>query len=87
MIDAALGVLGLELQEAERTRILVLDLVREFGHEEHFLIFTPEQVEIRDLIRKLHAYLSTSRLPLKMASINVLHQMVGAKRRAHKVTD
>lgn len=89
IIDAVIGVLGPELQESATTRTLVLDLVEEFGHEpeegicveaikciQHFLIFTPEQVEIRDLVRKLRAYLSSSRRPLKMASINALYQMV-----------
>lgn len=89
IIDAVIGVLGPELQESPTTRTLVLDLVEEFGHEpeegicveaikciQHFLIFTPEQVEIRDLVRKLRTHLSSSRRPLKMASINALYQMV-----------
>ncbi|KAF8523823.1 ARM repeat-containing protein [Gautieria morchelliformis] len=89
IIDAVIGVLGPELQDSATTRTLVLDLVEEFGHEseegicveaikciQHFLIFTPEQVEIRDLVRKLRAHLSSSRRPLKMASINALYQMV-----------
>lgn len=89
IIDAVIGVLGPELQESAATRTLVLDLVEEFGHEpeegicveaikciQHFLIFTPEQVEIRELVRKLRGHLSSSRRPLKMASINALYQMV-----------
>jgi hypothetical protein len=88
-IDAVIGVLGPELQESETTRTLVLDLVEEFAHESeegicveaikcirHFLIFTPEQVQIRELVGKLRVYLSSSRRPLKMASINALYQMV-----------
>ncbi|KAF8584408.1 ARM repeat-containing protein [Ramaria rubella] len=89
IIDAVIGVLGPELQESVTTRTLVLDLVEEFRQEpeegicveaikciQHFLIFTPEQIEIRDLVRTLRTYLSSTRRPLKMASINALYQMV-----------
>ena len=89
IIDAVIGVLGPELQESVTTRTLVLDLVEQFGGEteegicveaikclQHFLIFTPEQVDIPELVRRLRTYLSSSRRPLKMASINALYQMV-----------
>lgn len=89
IIDAVIGVLGPELQESMTTRSLVLDLVQEFGQEteegicveaikclQHFLIFTPEQVDIPELVRKLRTYLASSRRLLKMASINALYQMV-----------
>ncbi|GJJ09041.1 hypothetical protein Clacol_003263 [Clathrus columnatus] len=89
IIDALIGVVGPELQESISTRTLILDLVEEFNHEteesiaveaimciQHFLIFTPEHVGVRDLVDKLRIYLSSSRRPLKMASINALYQMV-----------
>ncbi|KIJ41885.1 hypothetical protein M422DRAFT_60390 [Sphaerobolus stellatus SS14] len=89
IIDAVIGVLGPELQDSMSTRSLVLNLVEELGNEteegicveaimciQHFLLFTPQDVDIPDLVRKLRTYLSSSRRPLKIASINALYQMV-----------
>jgi hypothetical protein len=89
IIDALIGVLGPELQESARTRTLVLDLVQEFASEvdegirveaikciQHFLIFGGEFLEVPDLVRRFRGYLSSSRRPLKMASINALYTLV-----------
>lgn len=89
IIDAIIGVVGPELQETTTTRTLVLNLVEEFDYEteeniaaeaimciQHLLIFSPEHIDIHGLVDKLRVYLSSSRTPLKLASINALYQMV-----------
>ncbi|OBZ74420.1 HEAT repeat-containing protein 5B [Grifola frondosa] len=88
-IDAVITVLGPDIQESTRTRTLVLDLVHQFINEEddgicveamkciqHFLMFAPEYVQVPDLVARFRGYLSSSRRPLKLASINALYQLV-----------
>ncbi len=88
-IDAVITVLGPDIQESNRTRTLVLDLVHQFIDEEddgicveaikciqHFLMFAPDQVDVPDLVLRFRRYLSSSRRPLKLASINALYQLV-----------
>ena len=88
-IDAVITVLGPDIQESTRTRTLVLDLVHEFIDEEddgicveaikciqHFLMFAPDHVNVPDLVLQFRGYLSSSRRPLKLASINALYQLV-----------
>ncbi|EJD52751.1 ARM repeat-containing protein [Auricularia subglabra TFB-10046 SS5] len=89
IIDAVIGVTGPELLESSHKRNLILNLVTEFLHEddagigveairciEHFLIFAPEHVDIPDLIQRLRSNLSSTRRPLKVASINALYRLV-----------
>ncbi|KAJ7582455.1 clathrin-coated vesicle protein, partial [Mycena floridula] len=89
IIDAVITILGPDIQESPRTRILVLNLVHEFSLEDdegitvealkcfqHFLMFAPEHVNIPDLVNRFRGYLSSSRRPLKVASINALYQLV-----------
>lgn len=89
IIDAVIGVTGPELLESSHKRNLILDLVTEFLYEddagigveairciEHFLIFAPEHVDIPALIQRLRANLSSTRRPLKVASINALYRLV-----------
>ncbi|PPQ99633.1 hypothetical protein CVT24_005211, partial [Panaeolus cyanescens] len=89
IIDAVITVLGPDIQESTRTRKLVLNLVNEFEVEEdegicveaikciqHFLMFAPESVDIPDLVKRFRVHLSSSRRPLKLASINALYQLV-----------
>lgn len=89
IIDAAITVLGPDIQESPRTRTLVLNLVHEFSVEEdegicveaikciqHFLMFAPEHVDIPDLVNRFRGNLSSSRRPLKLATINALYQLV-----------
>ncbi|KAI0742742.1 clathrin-coated vesicle protein [Daedaleopsis nitida] len=88
-IDAVITVLGPDIQESARTRTLVLDLVHQFIDEEddgscveaikciqHFLMFAPDQVNVPELVTRFRGYLSSSRRPLKLASINALYQLV-----------
>lgn len=89
IIDAVITILGPDIQESARTRTLVLNLVHEFSREEdesirveaikciqHFLMFAPEHVQIPDLVNDFRGHLSSSRRPLKLASINALYQLV-----------
>ncbi|KAG8984939.1 hypothetical protein FRB93_006149 [Tulasnella sp. JGI-2019a] len=89
IIEAVIAVLGPELQESNRTNKLVLDLMMEFWREEddsirveaikciqHFLIFDTNAVDVPDLVAGFRKYLSSSRRPLKIASINALYQLV-----------
>ncbi|KAG6836470.1 hypothetical protein H0H93_007750 [Arthromyces matolae] len=89
IIDAVISVLGPDIQESPRTRALILNLVREFSVEDadsicveaikciqHFLMFAPDHVNIPDLVSQFRSHLSSSRRPLKLASINALYQLV-----------
>jgi len=89
IIDAVITILGPDIQESVRTRTLVLNLVHEFSLEEdegicveaikciqHFLMFAPEHVQIPELVDRFRGHLSSSRRPLKLASINALYQLV-----------
>ncbi len=89
IIDAVINVLGPDIQESTKTRTLVLNLVHEFSLEvdesarveaikciQHFLMFAPEHVDIPDLVGQFRGYLSSSRRPLKVSSINALYQLV-----------
>lgn len=89
-IDAVVTVVGPDIHESTRTRSLILDLVSQFLSEDdddgicieaikciqHALMFAPEQVEIPKLIARFRGYLSSTRRPLKVASINGLYQLV-----------
>ncbi|KAG6853042.1 hypothetical protein C0991_007298 [Blastosporella zonata] len=89
IIDAVISVLGPDMQESPRTRTLILNLVHEFSVEDdegicveaikciqHFLMFAPEHVNVPDLVAQFRSHLSSSRRPLKLASINALYQLV-----------
>ncbi|KAG8856911.1 hypothetical protein FRB96_006174 [Tulasnella sp. 330] len=89
IIDAVIGVLGPELQEVNRVNTLVLDMMMDFWREDddsirveaikciqHFLIFQADAVDVPDLVAGFRKYLSSSRRPLKIASINALYQLV-----------
>ncbi|KAG6888099.1 hypothetical protein C0995_010705, partial [Termitomyces sp. Mi166 len=89
IIDAVISVLGPDMQESTRTRMLILNLVREFSVEDdegicveaikciqHFLMFAPEHTNIPDLVTQFRSHLSSTRRPLKIASINALYQLV-----------
>ncbi|KAH0586658.1 hypothetical protein H2248_007874 [Termitomyces sp. 'cryptogamus'] len=89
IIDAVISVLGPDMQESTRTRTLILSLVHEFSVEDdegicveaikciqHFLMFAPEHVNIPDLVTQFRSHLSSTRRPLKIASINALYQLV-----------
>lgn len=89
IIDAVTTVLGPDIQESPRTRTLVLNLIHEFSLEDdegicveaikciqHFLMFAPEHVDIPALVDQFRGHLSSSRRPLKLASINALYQLV-----------
>ncbi|KAF8148271.1 clathrin-coated vesicle protein [Crassisporium funariophilum] len=89
IIDSVITVLGPDIQESPRTRALVLNLVQEFSLEDdegicveaikciqHFLMFAPEHANIPDLVKRFRGHLSSSRRPLKLASINALYQLV-----------
>lgn len=89
IVDAVITVLGPDMQESPRTTQLVLGLVHEFSLEEdesirveaikcfqHFLMFSPESVNIPDLVDQFKSHLSSSRRALKLASINALYQLV-----------
>jgi hypothetical protein len=89
MIDSVITVLGPDIQESSLTRSLVLNLVHESSLEDdegicveaikctqHFLMFAPEHANIPDLVKRFCNYLSSSRRPLKLASINALYQLV-----------
>ncbi|KAG6887575.1 hypothetical protein C0992_011744, partial [Termitomyces sp. T32_za158] len=89
IIDAVISVLGPDMQESARTRTLILNLVCEFSVEDdegicveaikciqHFLMFAPEYINIPDLVTQFRSHLSSTRRPLKIASINALYQLV-----------
>jgi len=89
IIDAVITILGPDMQDSPRTRTLILNLVREFFLEDqegtcveaikcfqHFLMFAPEHVDIPDLVSRFRGHLSSSRRPLKLASINALYQLI-----------
>ncbi|THH07979.1 hypothetical protein EW145_g3009 [Phellinidium pouzarii] len=89
LIDAVIAVLGPDIQESARTRSLILNLVHEFATEldegicveaikciQHLLMFTPDHVDISDLVNQLRTHLASPRRPLKLASINALYQLV-----------
>lgn len=89
IIDAVISVLGPDMQESARTRTLILNLVCEFAVEDdegicveaikciqHFLMFAPEYINIPDLVTQFRSHLSSTRRPLKIASINALYQLV-----------
>ncbi|KAK0495924.1 clathrin-coated vesicle protein [Armillaria luteobubalina] len=89
IIDAVITVLGPDIQESSKTRVLLLNLVHEFSLEmdegirveaikcfQHFLMFAPEHVDIPDLVNHFRSYLSSTCRPLKVASINALYQLV-----------
>ncbi|KAG8907510.1 hypothetical protein FRB99_003883 [Tulasnella sp. 403] len=89
MIDAIIGVLGPELQESNKTTNLVLNLTMDFSKEEdecvrvesikcvqHFLMFGADSLDVPELVIGFRRHLSTSRRPLKVASINALYQLV-----------
>ncbi|OCH91331.1 clathrin-coated vesicle protein [Obba rivulosa] len=88
-IDAVITVLGPDIEDSTRARTLVLDLVRQFLEEnddgicveaikciQHLLMFVPEYINVPDLVARFRGYLSSSRRPLKLASINALYQLV-----------
>ncbi|THH31382.1 hypothetical protein EUX98_g2812 [Antrodiella citrinella] len=89
-IDAVVTVVGPDIHESARTRTLILDLITQFLNDDddggvcieaikciqHALMFAPDQVEIPKLITRFRGYLSSSRRPLKVASINGLYQLV-----------
>jgi HEAT repeat-containing protein 5 len=89
ILDAVITVLGPDIQESSTTRNLVLYLIREFSLEDdegicveaikcfqHFLMFAPEYVNTPDLVNRFRSHLSSSRRPLKVASIDALYQLV-----------
>lgn len=88
-MDAVITVVGPDIQESARTRSLVLDLVHQFLAEEddgicveaikciqHLLIFAPDHIDVPKLVGRFRSYLSSSKRPLKLASINALYQLV-----------
>ncbi|EKM52639.1 uncharacterized protein PHACADRAFT_186750 [Phanerochaete carnosa HHB-10118-sp] len=88
-MDAVVTVVGPDIQESARTRSLVLDLVHQFLAEEddgtcveaikcvqHLLIFAPDHIDVPKLVGRFRSYLSSSKRPLKLASINALYQLV-----------
>ena len=89
VIDGVITVLGPDIQESNRTRTLVIDLVRSFLAEEdegicveaikciqHFLMFAAEYTRIPSLVSQFRVHMLSPRTPLKVASINALYQLV-----------
>ncbi|EPQ55802.1 ARM repeat-containing protein [Gloeophyllum trabeum ATCC 11539] len=89
VIDASITVLGPDMQESNRTRNLILDLVQAFSLEDddgvrveaikciqHSLMFAPDYTPLTQLVEQLSRHLSSSRRPLKIAAINALYQLV-----------
>lgn len=89
VIDGVITVLGPDIQDSTRTRNLVLDLVHEFFMEDdegicveaikcvqHFLMFAAGYARIPPLVTQFRIHMSSSRRPLKVASINALYQLV-----------
>ncbi|KAF9069763.1 clathrin-coated vesicle protein [Rhodocollybia butyracea] len=89
IIDAVITVLGPDIQDSVKTRSVLLNLVHSFFLEDdqgvlveaikcqqHFLMFAPEHVDIPALVNDFRGHLSSSRRPLKVASINALYQLV-----------
>ncbi|KZT18252.1 clathrin-coated vesicle protein [Neolentinus lepideus HHB14362 ss-1] len=89
VIDASITVLGPDMQESNRTRNLILNLVRQFSLEDddgvrveaikciqHSLMFAPDHTPMAQLVEQLSGHLSSSRRPLKIAAINALYQLV-----------
>ncbi|KAL5476373.1 hypothetical protein ACEPAI_3473 [Sanghuangporus weigelae] len=89
LVDAVVAVLGPDIQESERTRRLILNLVHELASEpdggvcveaikciQHLLMFAPDDVDVAALVNELRAHLSSERRPLKFAAINAFYQLV-----------
>ncbi len=92
IIDSVITVLGPDIQESTRTSGLVQNLMNEFlkGEVEdegicvqaikciqHFLMFAPDHADVPELVQRFRGHLSsTTRRPLKMASINAFYQLV-----------
>jgi hypothetical protein len=89
VIDGVITVLGPDIQDSPRTRNLVLDLVHGFFVEDdegicveaikciqHFLMFAADYARIPPLVAQFRVHMSSSRRPLKVASINALYQLV-----------
>ncbi|KAJ3781084.1 clathrin-coated vesicle protein [Lentinula aff. detonsa] len=89
IIDAVITVLGPDIKDSIKTRALLLNLVHGFFSEDdqgvlveaikcqqHFLMFAPEYVNIPALVNSFRGHLSSSRRPLKVASINAFYQLV-----------
>lgn len=89
IVDALIGVLGPELMEPSRTTSLVFNLSMDFWKEDdegiqveaikciqHFLMFSGDNANIPQLVDGFRAHLSSTRRPLKVASINALYQLV-----------
>jgi hypothetical protein len=73
------------IRESTRTRTLVQSLVNEdegicveaIKNIQHFLMFASDYVDVPDLVQRFRGHLnSTTRRPLKIASINALYQLV-----------
>ncbi|KAJ3824050.1 clathrin-coated vesicle protein [Lentinula raphanica] len=89
IIDAVITVLGPDIQDSVKTRTLLQNLVHGFFLEDdqgilveaikcqqHLLMFAPEHVNIPALVKSFRSHLSSSRRPLKVASINAFYQLV-----------
>ncbi|EIW85333.1 clathrin-coated vesicle protein [Coniophora puteana RWD-64-598 SS2] len=89
IVDAIITVLGPDMHESERTRTLILDLVNGFTVDldemvsieaikciQHLLMFSPEHLDIPEVVKYFRSHLISSRRPLKRASIDALYQLV-----------
>jgi hypothetical protein len=89
IISALVGVLGPELAEAGLVRSLIFIVVGELALEEdegisveaikcqqQFLMFAPGQVDVPRLVSAFQRNLTSTRRPLKVASINAFYQLI-----------
>lgn len=89
LLNAIIGVIGPEMQEATATQEDILILVREYGKDDseglpveairctqQLLMFAPGVVEIPDLVATFQRFLESGRGPLRVATITALYQVV-----------
>ncbi|KAK0524607.1 hypothetical protein OC834_005467 [Tilletia horrida] len=89
VIHSLIGVLGPDLRESVRLRMLILILLNEFSHEsddgvlveatksvQHLGMFAPEVLDTSAWIGQLRLLLQSNVQPVKLAAINSFYQLV-----------
>ncbi|KAI8372010.1 armadillo-type protein [Choanephora cucurbitarum] len=89
IIYELIGTLGPELQASSRVRELCLNMVEELKLEpdervnveairciQHFLMFAPKYLDVRELVPYLQSQITSMHLPLKKAAVTCLYQLV-----------
>lgn len=89
VLSALIGVLGPDLRSSGKVRGLVQILLDEYSRErddgviveatkarQHFWLFAPQELDLKEWIGQLSAHLRSRKRPRKLAAINGLYQLV-----------